>query len=125
MTWLLLYIIVCVPFGALNAHLSDRWVDWNNGKRIRHGLNGLVHLSAAVGAWFIYEQWQAPVLILFIARLFFDSSMNLYRNPPRGLGYVPINPKSLIDKAEKWLFRGNGIVPKIVYAFIIVVLLTI
>jgi hypothetical protein len=40
-------------------------------------------------------------------------------NKFRGLefDYVPIKPKSIVDKLERKIFDEDGVAPKIVYAF--------
>lgn len=112
----LLYIPFCLFFAWLNA--------WRikNGKRIYHGLNGTIHLIVAgLVGWF--WEWNYGIAILFITRVFFDWSLNLFRGLP--LGYVSINPKSIIDRIEKRIFGTDGITPKIVYLLMIVILLTL
>lgn len=85
-------------------------------------MNGLLHIAAAVAGWY-YFNWQIGVAILFVARIFFDVSLNLFRG--KAIGYIPIKPKSIVDKVEKKLFKQDGITPKIVYIIIIICLLTL
>lgn len=107
------YAVFCVAFAYLNA----KWI--KDGKRIRHFWNGLIHIVAAVAGLYFFN-WQTGLSILFIARLFFDWSLNLMRGLP--LGYVPIKPISYVDKFEKWIFSNNGILPKIIYIAVIILL---
>lgn len=122
MAWLLLYIIPCVIFAKINERWTQK-VDWANGKKIKHFWNGLLHCAAAVAAWFIFKQWQAPLIILFLARLVFDTSYYLFMG--HSLDYVTLTPKSIVDKVEQRVFGKNGLIPKIIYALIIVILLTV
>jgi len=124
----ILYIPFCIFFAWLNA----KWIA--EGKTIRHGLNGLLHLSVAVLiGWLI--KWQYGLCILFITRLFFDVALNLFRKLP--VDYISPEVKSytglmmdfrkgkVIDYVEYKLFGNNGYLPKIIYAMIIVILLTV
>lgn len=116
MIYPLLYIAVCIALAAYNADLIKE------GKRIYHALNGAIHLTAAILIGY-FTNWQYGLAVLFIARLFFDVSLSLMRG--LSIDYISPNPKSIVDKIEKKLFKNNGIIPKILYAFIIVILLTI
>ncbi len=113
MIYLIAYALFCIAFAWLNSFLIKK------GKRIYHALNGLLHIAAAVAGWHFWG-WQIGVAILFVARLFFDVSLNLFRG--KAIDYVSPNPKSIVDKVEKKLFRTDGISPKILYLFIIIVL---
>ena len=115
MIWLLLYAIACIGLAAYNNDLI------RDGKRIYHAINGAIHLTAAILIGY-FTNWQYGLAVLFIARLVFDTSLNLFRG--LGIGYVSPKPKSIVDRIEKWAFKNNGIVPKILYAFIIVILLS-
>lgn len=113
MIYLIAYGLFCVAFAKLNAVLIKA------NKRIYHGLNGLLHLAAAVAGWYFFD-WKIGLAILFVARLVFDTSLNLFRGLP--LSYVPRAPKSIVDKVEKKIFKNEGLVPKIVYLAIILIL---
>lgn len=110
----LLYGVFCIVFAWFNAYLIKK------EKRIYHGINGALHLIAAGVIGYFYG-WQLGVATLFIVRVCFDWSLNLFRGLP--LGYVSLNPKSIVDKIEKSIFRLNGILPKLVYIVIIILLI--
>lgn len=107
------YGIFCILFALLNAKLIE------GGKRIYHGLNGLLHLGVAIAGFYFFN-WQTGLACLFIARVVFDWSLSLFRGLP--LGYVSLNPKSIVDQVEKKVFGLNGISPKILYIIIIIIL---
>jgi hypothetical protein len=107
----LTYALLCIVFAVVNANLIKA------GKRIYHGLNAGLHLSVMVIACWLYG-WPGIVL-LFIARVFFDWSLNILRGLP--LGYVSPAPKATTDKLEKRIFGLDGITPKIIYLTIIIV----
>lgn len=120
MIWLLLYIIPCVVFAKIN----ERWtrkVDWTKGKKIKHFWNGLLHCVAAFIAWYIFRNWQAPLIIFFLARLVFDTAYYLFMG--HSLDYTTPTPKSIVDKLEQWVFGRNGIKPKVLYLVAIILLL--
>jgi hypothetical protein len=104
----ILYAVICVAF----AYLNKRWIDQD--KKILHGLNGLLHIVAAVVAWWLFD-WMVFVIILCEARIVFDISLNKFRGLE--FDYVPIKPKSIVDKLERKIFDEDGVSPKIVYAF--------
>ncbi len=110
MIYPLLYIPFCILFAWLNAILIK------NGKRIYHALNGLLHLGVAVAIGY-FTKWQYGLATLFIARLVFDTALNLFRGLP--IDYVSSNPKSIVDKIEKKIFGKDGFTPKIIYIVII------
>ena len=112
----LLYIPVSIAFAWLNA----RWI--KQGKHIYHFWNGLLHILVAIGVG-IVTKWEFSLAVLFIARVFFDWALNLMRGLP--LGYVSPKPKSIVDRLEKWIFKLDGVTPKIIYLLIIVVLMFI
>ena len=111
----LIYIPFCIFFAWLNAN----WILKN--KRIFHGINGAIHIVAA-GAFAYYTEWYHFFTTLLIARLFFDVSLNLFRK--LRLNYVPLNPKSIIDKLEQMIFKKDGYTPKIVYLLLIILIFT-
>lgn len=97
---------------------------WENAKRIKkdkpipHWLNGLVHFLI----WAIFHKLfhsEFVAVLPFIARLFFDFPLNIFRGLDSG--YVPENPKALSDKVEKFIFGDNGITPKVLYVWIILI----
>lgn len=103
----LVYAVWCVFFAYMNYRLIEVL-----NERVLHGINGIFHVITCM--YFFFEVDPLMGLAMFFsARVVFDTSLNLMRK--RGIGYVPVNPKSIFDKAEKWAFRNNGIVPKIVY----------
>lgn len=107
------YIVFCILFANLNAYLIKR------EKKIYHGLNGAIHIVAAVISAILFW-WASAIIILCNARVFFDSLLSVFRGLP--LDYVSQKPKSLVDKGEKWIFGNDGWTPKILY---IVISLTI
>jgi len=113
MIYLIAYAVFCIAFAWLNSYLIKR------DKKIFHGLNGSLHLLAAAAGWYFWG-WTIGVAVLFVARLFFDVSLNLFRG--KAIDYVSPSPKSIVDKIEKKIFRTDGISPKILYLFIIIVL---
>jgi hypothetical protein len=107
---LFLYAAFCIGFALYNYDRIER------GKRIYHGVNGFIHLFFAVLCT-VFGGWKMGVSILLIARLFFDISLNAFRGLP--LGYVSPDPKSIVDKIEKKIFK-NGYLPKIIYVCILI-----
>lgn len=109
------YAGFCILLAFLNAYLIKK------GRRIYHAINGALHLLAASAIGYYYG-WELGVATLFVVRVFFDWSLNIFRGLP--LGYVSLKPKSIVDKIEKFIFKMNGILPKIIYIAIIAALIT-
>lgn len=91
-----------------------------NNDRVYHGVNGVFHLATCI-YFSLKIHWIIGLAILFEGRLFFDIPLNLFRKLP--IGYVPENPKSLVDKVERGVFGNNGFLPKIIYLLILAFLL--
>lgn len=129
----LLYGAFCIGFAKWNAWRIKR------NRRIYHGINGALHLSLAIlCGWLIHLRM--AFIILAEARLLFDTALNRFRDEP--LGYVPLQPKSIVDRLERAAFEplfyfirkrfkaGSysfvvGILPKLFYAVLLIVLLLI
>lgn len=124
MIYIISYALFCIAFAWLNSFLIKR------GKRIFHALNGLLHIAAAVAGWY-YWGWQIGVSILFVARLFFDVALNLFRGLP--IDYVSpevmrynnlmeaIDKGKVIDFVEYKIF-GDSVMPKLIYLSVIVLI---
>lgn len=127
MIWLLLYIPFAIWFGRVNAIWASK-VDWSRGIKIAHAWNGLIHISVAVGVYFLYgkgwEGLRASGILLLLTKTFFDLSYIYFHLPQRlPITYQPSKPKAISDKVEIFFIK-NGLVAKIIYLFIIVILLT-
>jgi hypothetical protein len=102
----LIYVLFCIPF----AFLNKEWID--KDKKILHGWNGLLHIATAGIAWYLYG-WIGFIVILCNTNVVFNIALNFFRGKP--FDYVPIKPKSIIDKVERKIFGDDGILPKIIY----------
>ncbi len=87
--------------------------------KIKHFWNGLIHIAMAIAGVYFWG-WQIGVSILFVARLVFDTALNLFRK--KGIDYVSPRPASIVDKIEKKIFGQDGITPKILYLAIIILI---
>jgi hypothetical protein len=114
MTYIILYALWCVFWAYANYRAIDVAEE-----HIFHGANGFMHIMVAV-YFGLSQGWITGLCILLVARLFFDISLNLFRG--KGVGYVSPNPRSMLDKAEKFVFKEDGITPKIIYACTLIVL---
>jgi len=126
MIYLIAYAVFCIAFAWLNSFLIEK-----KNLHIYHGINGGIHIIAAIAGYY-YWGWQIGISILFVARLFFDVTLNLFRNKaidyisPEVMRYKKIKEAikkgKTIDFIEYRIFRKDGISPKILYLFIIIVL---
>ena len=108
------YALWCIFFAFLN-YIEIVKLD----EKILHWFNGLMHLTCALFFGLAVHWWMGLSMPL-IGRLFFDVPLNLFRKLP--FDYVPERPKSLLDKAEIFIFFGNGWLPKIIYTLALIAL---
>jgi hypothetical protein len=113
----IIYIIWCIFFAYLNYIIIEKL-----NERVRHGINGAMHLLICI-YFGIAIHFTVGLSMLFIGRLFFDTSLNIFRMGWRNIGYVPRYPKSIADKIEKKVFGKDGITPKVIYGAAIIVLM--
>ncbi len=124
--------LLYIPIAILRAWIDAKRI--KGGKRIYHGINGAITLACAALVFWLAD-WKVALSLLFITRVFFDVSLNLFR----GLGIDYISPEvvryislkeafrkgKVADYIEYRLFKNNGYAPKILYLLIIVILLTV
>ena len=128
MIWLLLYIIPCVLLAKRDANKIK------NGKKIKHFWNGIIHFAISIIAAFLLKDWKAVPAIWLLAKLSFDVSLNHFRGlsldyiSPEVIAYKSLGEAykkgKITDYIEWRLFRSSAL-PKIIYAFIIVILIVI
>jgi hypothetical protein len=109
----LCYAVFCVGLAGVNY-----WIIEKKQWKVKHFWNGLIHIAFWIAAWF-FIGWYVLALP-FIARVAFDWSLSLFRGKP--LGYVSIKPASVADKVEKSIFGMNGVLPKLVWVAVAIVL---
>ena len=109
----IVYAALCVYFAKYNA------VEIKSDRRIYHGINGAIHLAVVSYTYFKMGGFQAFSMLL-VARLFFDIPLNLFRGIP--LDYVPDNPKSIVDRIEKFVFGEDGVTPKLIYLDLLLII---
>jgi hypothetical protein len=109
----ILNALLCGGMAAIDADRIE------SGKKINHWVNGLVHIAVSTGAFFVFD-WKIALAILFQSRVVFDVALNLFRGLP--IDYISAKPASLIDRMEKKVFGSNGILPKIIYLTISIIL---
>lgn len=112
--YLPIYTIFCIAL-AYNDSVTIK-----EGFSVNHKLNGFLHLIWAGVAVILFE-WYHFFTVLLIGRVVFDTALNLFRGV--GLDYVSPSPKSKVDIIEKKVFGNKGILPKLIYIALIVVLL--
>lgn len=111
--YLIAYGFFCVFLAEDNAKRIEK------GQRIKHFWNGLIHVSSAVLGGYFFG-WKLGLSVLIVARLVFDTALNLLRGLP--LDYVSPKPKSIVDKVEKYLFKLDAFTPKIIYLALLICL---
>lgn len=89
------------------------------GGKIKHAINGAIHLITGILVATFYG-WPHGIAWLAECALVFDVSLALFR----GLSpwYVTMTPKSIKDKIEQLIFGKNGVLPKVCYLIILIVM---
>lgn len=111
-----IYACFCIVFAYDNKRRIGKY------KPIPHGVNGLVHFLIWTVFYLLFHSVFVSVLP-FIARLIFDTALNLLRG--KNMGYVPVKPRSIADKVEKFIWGDNALTPKVLYLWVIVICLII
>lgn len=106
----IIYAAILVLLGWLNA----KWIMKGEYKRIKHGLQGALHIAVALLCSYFFVWW-AGFIILCQARIVFNIS--LYRFQNLSIFYVSKQerPRSFLDRVEKRLFVSSGVVPFFIY----------
>lgn len=99
------------------AYMNKLWIAKNYP--FRHWANAIAHLSAAGFAGFHFG-WQYGVAVLFLVRVVFDGTLSLFRG--LSFDYVSPKPASTVDRLEKRVFGRNGLLPKLLYLVIVILL---
>lgn len=130
------YIPIAIIMGGYNAYLVNTWVDWSKGRRIKHFWNGLIHLTFATLLYFKYASGRHidlfglpiylngiryAICLLCVARIFFNLSYNYFHEPRLSLRYISKTPRSVLDKAEKFIF-GDGAIALFFYIGLLILL---
>lgn len=109
----LLNVALCIFMAKMDAKTIQL------GRYPKHWLNATIHVTMAVFGWLIFG-WPIGLAVLFESNLAFNIALNTFRD--LSIGYVPPKPTSLIDKLEKKIFGKNGLLPKIIYLVISIIL---
>jgi hypothetical protein len=89
-------------------------------KKINHALWGGMYLMVAtLLSWSIHDWWLV-VLSLFIRKVLFDLSLNIFRGLP--LFYVSTETTSIIDKLHYKIFGKRSEIYQGIYMLVIVIL---
>jgi len=115
-------MFIIIIFSLLNIVLAD--IDAHKieqGKVIKHGINGLIYLGLLGFAFFFTKDFWLLAVLCFDRLIFFNLSLNIFRKLP--FLYVSKEPKSIVDKLALKVFGKNGGVMYLVYAVIFILLI--
>jgi hypothetical protein len=93
-------ILFILSFTLINITLAE--IDATrikDGKVIKHGINGLLYCALLAVAWIITTNWYLVAALCFNRLLVFNITLNLFRKLPPF--YMPLQPKSIIDRIVK------------------------
>lgn len=114
----LLTIIIFFLYNVANAHFDADRI--KSGKRIYHGINGAAYIIMLAIQHYIFADLYLTAALAFVRLLVFNIALSLYRGLP--FDYISPKPKSIIDKATKWVFQ-EGIIMYGIYAMIFILLI--
>lgn len=93
----------------------------SRGKKILHGINGLIYILAVVPAYIITDDLYLVAGLFVIRRLVFDVSLNLFRGLP--YNYTSKTTTSITDRLLYGLQNKLGIVYYLILVVSIVLLI--
>ena len=106
---LLLFVNIIMAYE--HAYMIER------GQKIQHGWWGLGYVAFAISLALICQSWLLLVASLFIRKVFFDISLNYFRELP--MFYVSTTTTSLIDKLHYKLFGKHSEVYTTIYFLVL------
>jgi hypothetical protein len=115
---MIIYAVFCILLAYVNYRVIKK------GLRVYHAINGGLHIVAAVLLWH-FADIQTALAGLFMAKTVFDTSLNILRFGWSGFDYISKSPKAIMDKIERFFFKGDYLTAKLTYILIMVCLLTI
>jgi len=106
--------------------LSNIWMAYHHSRllkqnrKIQHGWWGFGYLTVVSLLAYLFGSWAFFVACLFIRKVFFDESLNLYNG--RGIFFVSRETTSIIDKIHYKLFGNRSEIYQPIYLVVIGVL---
>lgn len=91
-------------------------------KPIKHGFWGFGYLIFSAALSIVLQSWVLMIASLFIRKVVFDLSLNLFREKP--LFYVSSSTTSIIDRIHYWAFGNKGEIYYLIY-FVAIILINI
>ena len=85
-------------------------------KNIAHGVNfGAYAVVVGVLTWINHNYWILPLSAFFNRQITFDIPLNVRRKLDWFYQSTAIIPKAVMDRIERFVFRGKKYVPEIAY----------
>lgn len=89
-----------------------------NEKKIKHAAWGALYLGIAGSLSMIFNSWELMVSSIFVRKVFFDLSLNIFRDKP--LFYVSKTTTSIIDRFHNKLFKDRSEIYMTIYFMVCV-----
>lgn len=117
---LLFEIILVIIYAGLNI-LHAKYDAWRilDGRRIYHGLNGLVHVAILIPVYYYTKDLFFVIGLLSLRRIVFDTALNLFRG--LRFDYISSTTTSVIDRLSYDFQKRYGYV--IYYGIFLFILL--
>ena len=96
---ILLFSTANVSLAAIDANAIKK------GKRILHGINGLVYIALLIAPYYAFGNWYMIAALLFNRLLVFNICLNLFRQLQ--WNYRPLKPASIVDKIGNLIPNAN------------------
>jgi hypothetical protein len=106
--------IIIILFVLINIALAQWDADLIKvGKRIRHGINGIIYLVLIGTVFYFFKNYWLIAALIFTRLIFFNIFLNYFRGG--GILYMPTTPKSIADKIANFVFFKNALIMYLVY----------
>jgi hypothetical protein len=112
------YAVFCILLAFVNYRVIKK------GWRVKHAYNGLCHAAAFI-LFTLFVNIQTAVAGLFMAKTVFDTALNVMRFGWAEYDYVSKSPKAIMDKIERFFFKGKYLTAKLTYLLFMAALLCI
>jgi len=118
---ILLKLIIALIYAGLNIlHAKhDAWRIFD-GRRIYHGINGLVHVLILIPVYFYTKEWFFVIGLLSLRRIVFDTALNIFRG--LRFDYISATTTSIIDRLSYNIQKRYGYVMYYGMFFLLVLL---
>jgi hypothetical protein len=118
---IIIKLLIALVYAGLNIlHAKhDAWRIFD-GRRIYHGINGLIHVILVGIVLICTKEWFFAIGLLSLRRIVFDTALNIYRG--LRFDYISSSTTSIIDRLSYNFQKRYGYV--VYYGIFLLIVLT-